>query len=193
VQQAFQIEWSSPGGQLRALEPYPEEVAAHAGTLAVAYNDPRNASLLGHTSTLFEPDVVEHYEHLHGDGARPFLLFRDGVLAGDADLRGIADGAAEFAFLIAAPDAQGRGLGTRFAVMVHAFAFTQLGLDRIYASVVPVNVASRRVFEKLGYVPDHSATAIYGDEGDLVLAVDRAGFERLHAATVAEIQIARRL
>jgi len=192
VQQAFQIEWSSSGGQLRALEPSPEEVAAHAGTLAVAYNDPRNASLLGHTSALFEPDVVEHYEHLHGQGARPFLLFRDGVLAGDADLRGIADGAAEFAFLIAAPDAQGRGLGTRFAVMVHAFAFTQLGLDRIYASVVPVNVASRRVFEKLGYVPDDSAAAVYGDEGDLVLAVDRASFERRHAAAMAEIQIARR-
>jgi RimJ/RimL family protein N-acetyltransferase len=126
-------------------------------------------------------------------GAHPVLLFRDGALAGDGDLRGLAGGAAEFAFLIAAPSAQGRGLGTRFATMIHAYAFARLELERIYASVIPANVASRRVFEKLGYAADDSdAARAFGDEGDTVLRIDRDEFLRRHAAAVAHIQIAMR-
>src|SRR5690606_15824176 len=115
------------------------------------------------------------------------------ALAGDGDLRDIADGAAEFAFLIASPAAQGKGLGTRFAVMIHAFAFLQLDLARVYASVVPDNVASRRVFEKLGYREDPSEAArAYGDDGDVVLSIDRATFVAAHPAALAEIAIAVR-
>jgi RimJ/RimL family protein N-acetyltransferase len=194
VQQRLQIEWSTPVGELRAIEPALEDVRPHIPALAEAYNDLRNAALLGHTSMLTEADVLEHYESLLQAG-RPFLLFRNGVLAGDADLRNIANstGSGEFAFLIADPDAQGRGLGTRFAVMVHAAAFGRLGLARIYAAVVPQNVASRRVFAKLGYTGDDSEAArAYGDHGDIVLTLDRASFERLHAEAVAEIRIAVR-
>ena len=104
-------------------------------------------------------------------------------------MRGIADGAAEFAFLIASPGAQGKGLGTRFATMIHAFAFARLDLARMYASIVPANVASRRVFEKLGYALDGSAAArAFADEDeDVVMAIDRATFERMHAAALAQI------
>jgi RimJ/RimL family protein N-acetyltransferase len=201
VQQRLQIDWATPVGELRAIEPALEDVRPHIPALAEAYNDLRNAALLGHTSMLTEADVLEHYESLLHAG-RPFLLFRNGVLAGDADLRSITNLAGagplsgfsgEFAFLIADPDAQGRGLGTRFAVMVHAAAFGRLELARIYAAVVPQNVASRRVFEKLGYaVDDSEAARAYGDHGDVVLALDRAVFERLHAEAVAEIRIAVR-
>ncbi len=189
MQPRFELQWSTPVGELRAIEPVTAEVRQHARALAVAYNDPRNAALLSHTEMLSEADVLEHY----ASGGRMFLLFRDGTLSGDGDLRGISHAAAEFAFLIASPDAQGKGLGTRFAIMLHAFAFAQLEVRRVYASVVPQNVASRRVFEKLGYLPDASAEArACADAGDVTLSVDRATFDRLCAGAVTEIRMAVR-
>jgi RimJ/RimL family protein N-acetyltransferase len=163
----------------------PDDVTPHAEALAAAYN--ANAAMLGNTQPMTVADVVEHYAALRPPVAYPFVLLADGKLAGDGDLRGIAGGVGEFAFLIAAPSAQGKGLGTRFAIMVHAFAFGHLGLERLYASVIPANVASQRVFEKLGYIVDN--TAAYGDTGDIVLAIDRATFEHRHAAALADIRI----
>jgi RimJ/RimL family protein N-acetyltransferase len=186
----YHIEWPTPAGALVALEPSPGEVSPLAARLAAAYNDPQNAPLLGHTAELAAADVIEHYRALAEGGARPFLLYRDGALAGDGDLRGIDGGAAEFAFLIADPAAQGRGLGTRFAIMIHALAFGPLALERIYASVIPANTASRRVFEKLGYTADDGELArAYGDDGDVVLSIDRAAFARAHGAAAAQIRI----
>ena len=186
----YQIAWSTPEAHLVALEPTVDEVRRHAGVLADAYNDPKNAPLLGHTDHLNERDVVAHYAAI-GEAGRNFLLFRDGALVGDADLRGLADGAGEFAFLVAQVAHQGQGLGTRLATMIHAFAFRQLDLARVYASVIPGNKASLRVFEKLGYAVDDSPAArAYADEpGDLVLAIDRAGFEQAHPDALAAIQI----
>lgn len=169
--------------ELTAIVPTADEVARYAPALAAAYNDPFNATLLGNTQPLTEVDVIEHYRSV----AYPFVFLQHGELAGDGDLRGVTSGAAEFAFLIAAPTAQGKGLGTRFAIMVHAFAFTALALDRIYASVIPDNTASRRVFEKLGYVVDE--TSDYGDDGDLVLRVDKRRFLERHARELGEIVV----
>jgi len=164
------------------MRPTIEDVARHADALAAAYNEPRNSALLGNTQAMSRDDVIEHYTALLAD-AHPFLLFHDGALAGDADIRG----GNEFAFLIAAPSEQGKGLGTRFATMIHAFAFRELGLDVLYASVIPANVASKRVFEKLGYrVVDEPER---GDPGDVVLRVERTVFETQHAAALAEIRI----
>jgi RimJ/RimL family protein N-acetyltransferase len=189
VQLSYQIDWD----ELRAIEPSLDEVSVHARTLAEAYNEPRNAPLLGHTAAMTEAEVLEHYESLYAHGARPFLLLVDGALAGDADVRGIALGKAEFAFLIASPDRQGKGLGTRFATMIHAYAFAKLGVDRMFASVIPVNVASRRVFEKLGYHTDDSDAARgFADPGDVTMSLDRGTFERRHAAVVADIRIRTR-
>ncbi|MBA3393874.1 MAG: GNAT family N-acetyltransferase [Deltaproteobacteria bacterium] len=190
---AYRLAWTTPAGELLAIEPDDGEVTAHAPALAAAYNDPHNARLLGHGSLLTASDVQEHYTMLREAGAHGFLLMRDGVLAGDGDLRAIADGAAEFAFLIASPGAQGKGLGTRFALMIHAFAFRSLMLDRLYAAVVPDNLASRRVFEKLGYVVDDGPRArSFGDAGDVVLRLDRASFLRDRAPMLDEIRIAAR-
>jgi len=194
VDPLYQITWATPAGQLVALEPRPDEVVRHAGALAAAYNDPRNAPLLGHTEDVDQDDVVEHYLDVADAGGHNFLVFVDGALAADADLRKVGGGAAEFAFMVAAPAAQGKGLGTRVALMVHAFGFRTLGLDRIYASVIPDNAASRRVFEKLGYQIDASPAArAYADEpGDLTMAIDRETFDRTHAQAMAEIAIAVR-
>lgn len=180
--------------ELVAIEPTLAEVTPHAQLLSAAYNDPQNAPLLGHDAALSEAEVLEHYEGLLDAGAHPFLFFVDGALAGDGDLRGIEGGAAELAFLVAAPSMQGKGLGTRFATMLHAFAFRQLGLERVYASIVPANVASRRVFEKLGCSVDESeaARAYADDESDIMMSIDRATFERLNAEALSAIAITLR-
>jgi RimJ/RimL family protein N-acetyltransferase len=186
----YTIEW----GELVAHEATLEEVARHATALAAGYNDPRNAELMGHVADIPPAEVVESYADGIANGMRAFLLFHRGELAGDADLRGVRDGCAEFAFMIAAPSAQGKGLGTRFALMVHAFAFCTLALDTIYASVVPHNTASRRVFEKLGYLVDDSAAAReYADEpGDIVLALRRDTFLHGQHAAIQQIKIGER-
>ncbi|MEJ7597910.1 MAG: GNAT family N-acetyltransferase [Kofleriaceae bacterium] len=182
--QRARIEWED----LVAFEPTLEDVETHLDALTAAYNDPNNAPLLGHTSDMAPEEVVEHYHLLiTSPNARPFILTRGDALVGDGDLRGIAGEAAEFAFLIADPGEQGRGLGTRFALMVHAFAFEALGLARVFASVVPANIASRRVFEKLGYTEDPNEA--YGDLGDVTLGLDRETFLRVNASFVREIEI----
>jgi RimJ/RimL family protein N-acetyltransferase len=77
--------------------------------------------------------------------------------------------------------------------MIHAFAFANLPIDRMYASIIPANAASMRVFEKLGYEIDSSTAAReFADTGDVTMSVDRATFERLHAQAMAEIHIAMR-
>jgi RimJ/RimL family protein N-acetyltransferase len=190
----YRVDWATSAGALLAVEPRLDEVAAHARELAAGYNEPRNAALMGHHEPISETEVVDHYEAMLDAGARMFLLYLDGALAGDADLRGITNGAAEFAFMIGTPTAQGKGLGTRFATMIHAFAFQVLALERVYASVVPANTASRRVFEKLGFTldPSPAARAFADEDGDVVYAIERAAFEGLHVANLAEISIAMR-
>ena len=190
----FRIVWQTEVGQFEAIEPSLDEVRVHAAVLAAGYNEPRNAELMGHAEPISEDEVVDHYDASMEDGVRSFLLFVDGALVGDGDLRGLRDGAAEFAFMIGATNIQGKGLGTRFALMIHAFGFVQLGLARIYASVAPQNVASRRVFEKLGYREDTGAEArSYADEpGDITLVIERDTFERAHADRLGQIQISVR-
>ena len=194
LSQRYRIDWMTPSGGLCAIEPAATEVAAHVGELAAAYNDPHNAPLLGHGEQLSDQDVLDHYESMIEDGAHPFLLYCDGTFSGDGDLRNLRDRACEFAFLIAAVATQGKGLGTRFATMVHALAFGPLDLDRVYASIVPANIASRRVFEKLGYAIDTGAAArAFADEpGDIVMVIDRASFQRQHAVAISEIRITPR-
>jgi RimJ/RimL family protein N-acetyltransferase len=177
----YQIEWATPSGTLLASEPTPAELAAHAAELARAYNDPANSLLLGHSMTLSAADVVTSYTLIGLNGGRSFLAFQDGVLIGDADLRHAHDGRAEFAFLICSPAAQGKGLGTRLATLVAAFGFQVLALERIYASLLPTNTASRRVFEKIGFSVDDSpvARSLAEAPGDVVMAIDRQAFARL--------------
>lgn len=191
---ARRIDWDTLVGALAAIEPTETEVVEHAPALALGYNDPQNAALLGHTAELSADDVIEHYRDLDKTGARQFHLHVDGALVGDADLRGIREGAAEIAFLIAAPSRQGRGLGTRFALMLCGFGFAHLGLHRIYASLVPTNTASRRVFEKLGFTLDPRAEArTYADEpDDLVFGVERNAFVHRNAAMLAEVRVSSR-
>jgi RimJ/RimL family protein N-acetyltransferase len=194
VSARFVIELVDGGARLRASEPTRAEVVDAAPRLAAFYNEPHNRAMLSHAEDLSAADVVAHYRALAAEGARPFLLASDGRLVGDADLRRIARGQAEVAILVGDRSVQGRGLGTRFGIMVHAFAFRILALRRLHASIIPANTASLRLFEKLGYERDDTPTARrYADEpDDVTLSLTPDGFERAHGAVAANVRIAPR-
>jgi RimJ/RimL family protein N-acetyltransferase len=182
------------GDRLRALEPTRPEVAKAAPRLARFYNEPHNREMLAHDEALSARDVVAHYGALGKEGGRPFLLEVDGRLVGDADLRNLNRHRAEVAILVGDRSMQGRGLGTRFGVMLHAFAFGTLKLRRTYASIIPANTGSLRLFEKLGYRPDESRLARrFADEPtDVTLSLDPARFRDLHGGADARVRVKRR-
>jgi RimJ/RimL family protein N-acetyltransferase len=193
------LEWRQGDELLVATEPTRREVEAAAARLAGYYNDPHNSRMMAHEGEMSPAEVVAYYEDLRGEGGRPFLLERAAgagarVLMGDADLRNIDGGTGEFAIMIGARDVQGRGLGTRFALMVHAFAFQRLGLERVYVSIIEANAASRRLFEKLGYLADDGPAAreFADDDTDLTLSIERAAFEAARARELAEIRVHER-
>jgi RimJ/RimL family protein N-acetyltransferase len=201
------VEHRSDGERLLAIEPTGEELAAAAGTLAAFYNDPHNRLMLANTITLTPAEVLASYDDLRAAGGRPFLLFADGRLVGDGDLRHLdvdaeanhgarkngksEEKTGEIAILVGERSSQGRGLGTRLAVMLHAFAFQILDLRQIYASILPANARSLRLFARLGYLRDDSPAArAFADEpDDVTLAVTRARFESAAASTLADLRL----
>jgi RimJ/RimL family protein N-acetyltransferase len=195
MRELWQMVWADGADTLRAFEPTDEEIAAAAPALARAYGDPHNSRMMGQAPGAFQPtDVIGHMQQVRAAGGHPFVLERDGLLAGDADFRNLSAAQGEIAILIADASAQGRGLGTRFGWMLHAFAFQVLGLERVYASVILENQGSRRLFEKLGYLRDDSAPARrYAEEPtDLTLSLGRTDFEATWRARAFGIRIARR-
>jgi RimJ/RimL family protein N-acetyltransferase len=184
------VEWKQGPETLTAIEPDAAELRRAAPQLAAFYNDDHNRRMLAHDD---EPhtaeDVVSYYEELRAEGGRPFLLTADGALVGDADFRNIEDDSGEFAILIGGRATQGRGLGTRFARMLHQFGFGTLGLGRIYISVIPANVASRRLFEKLGYAIDDSPEAreLIDEPSDITMSLARATFEGAGSEDLAAV------
>jgi len=189
---AGQGPWRAQGqGGLRVSEPSPPEIAAVAPLLAAFYNEPHNKRLLANTVDLTPADVAEFHAQVRAEGGRTLLLWRDDQLMGDADFRHVDGraGTAEFAILVGERAAQGQGLGTRFATMAHALAFGALPLARVYVSIVAGNVASLRLFQKLGYQRDDGAAARAGadDASDLTLSVTPAAFRAARAAELSGI------
>jgi ribosomal protein S18 acetylase RimI-like enzyme len=54
-----------------------------------------------------------------------------------------------------APEARGRGIGTRLLEAVHAFAREQ-GYAGVRLDVIDRNPAARRLYERLGYIAVHT-------------------------------------
>ena len=190
----LRAEWATAAGTLLAIEPSPAQVRARAAELAAAYNDSHNRAMMANTIEFTDRDVVSHYEAMAAEGARQFFLYAgggDAAFAGDADFRKIADGRGEFAILIAERGAQGKGLGTRFAILLHALAFRAFGLDRVYVTILPQNAASRRLFTKLGYVVDTSpeARACVDNELDVSMSLAKGEFELAHAGAIAGVVV----
>jgi RimJ/RimL family protein N-acetyltransferase len=190
------IDWQREGERLQITEPTDTEVAGAAPRLAAFYNDPHNRRLLANTVELSEADVREFYSGCRASGGHPLLLWRDGALVGDADLRRVdgTRGTAEFAILIGDRAQQGQGLGTRFAVMAHVFAFATLNLERLYIAIVADNAGSRRLFDKLGYERDDSDLARAGADApdDLTLSCSRARFESRWGRQTVDVRVGPR-
>jgi RimJ/RimL family protein N-acetyltransferase len=185
------VDWQQGGELLEAIEPTTEELRRAAPALAAFYNDDHNRQMMAHDDEPHTPeDVVAYYEELRLEEGRPFLLYLDGVLMGDADFRNIDADTAEFAIMIGGRAAQGRGLGTRFGRMLHVFGFGTLGLARVYISVIPANTASRRLFEKLGYQIDDGPEArqFVDEPSDITMSLARAAFDRARTDDLAAIR-----
>ena len=181
--------WRTPDAGLRAYTPTVEEVARRAPALAAFYNDAYNRAMMSNTVAMSPDEVVEHFASVRAAGGLPFLLEREGELAGDADFRHVDGTSAEFAILIGRRPEQGKGLGTRFALLLHALAFGPLALARVFVSIIPANLPSQRLFAKLGYQPDHSpaARAFAEAESDVTLSLGREAFALLHGSALPEI------
>jgi RimJ/RimL family protein N-acetyltransferase len=183
------VEWQNVAETLRAFEPSAAELIRAAPTLAGFYNDSYNRVMMSNTVAFKATDVVDHIAELQAKGERPFVLERDGILVGDADFRHLTASDAEFAILVGRRDEQGRGMGTRFATLLHAFAFFGLGLERLFVSIIPQNEPSQRLFLRLGYARDNgSAARRFADEdSDLTFSLGRAEFQSRFAKVLPEI------
>ena len=74
---------------------------------------------------------------------------------GNVNLAGLADGRRDAAIgYWLAPDARGRGLATAAVSLLAEWGFDQLGLARIEFAILPENVASQRVAERVGANPE---------------------------------------
>jgi len=191
----WSIEAPSEQGKLLVFEPTETEVLVAAPELAIFNNDRHNSAMLTNTQEMTASKIVESYEFLRTNNGRPFLLEQEGVLMGDADFRNISGSTAEFAILVGSRTQQSRGLGTRYAAMMHVAAFRVLGLERVYASIVPTNIASRRMVEKLGYQIDQSsfASSFAEEKDDIVMSIDWLRFELASAELMSEVTITARV
>ncbi|MBI4864205.1 MAG: GNAT family N-acetyltransferase [Candidatus Riflebacteria bacterium] len=189
----YRIEWNDGRALLVASEADPEEVERQARTLSGWYNDDYNRGMMDHTCLMTPQDVVDHFHASQAQGGRVFLLYHDGELMGDGDFRGITCRAAEFAIMIGARTAQGKGLGTRFTTLLHAFAFRELKVLTASLTIVPKNVPGRRCYEKVGYAVDGSAEArAYADhDDDIAMSLPRDEFERRHGEILDQIRISK--
>lgn len=192
ISKHFSVEWQGTGtpGTLQAREPTVAELAAAAGRLAEFYNESHNSAMMANTQALSAAEVEVYYQDLWEAGGRPYLLEQDGVLLGDADLRNIQNHTAEFAILIGQRAAQGKGLGRRFALMLHALAFGALGLERLYVAIIPANLASQNLFIKLGYDIDDSprARAYAEADDDVTMSLSGERFAALHGELVRDVR-----
>jgi RimJ/RimL family protein N-acetyltransferase len=186
---SIEAPWSK--GRLRIFEPTVTEVLAAAPLLATFYNDSHNSAMMTNSRELTVADVVETFASLRAAGEHPFLLERDGELMGDADFRKCAGAEAEFAIMIGQRAQQSRGLGTRCAAMMHVAALRVFKFERVYATIIPTNVASRRMLEKLGYHVDKSqrAASFADAKDDIAMSLDLVQFERTYADLLTEAVI----
>ncbi len=178
----LRMKWN--GRTLSAREPTATEMQEAAPILGQWYSETYNRRMMdGQVMTSEETLATLEAARVRGD--RPFLLYVDDVLAGDADFRHLEPPTGEFAIMIGRREAQGHGLGTAFAEMLHRFAFGVLQLERVYLTVLEANIAGRRCYEKLGYTRDDSPTACSFVESarDIPMSLSRATFESRDSAT----------
>lgn len=183
--------WHRGGRRFEALEPDDALVARHASVLRDWYNAAENASMMDGSGTMTDADVIAFWRELRAEGGRGFLAFADGVLVGDADLRGVTATSAEFAIMIGDAAQKGLGIGRTLATMVHVFAFRELGLRRIFVPPRRDNVRVHALNAFLGYERDDTPEArAYADGPDCeTYSLDADTFHRLHREAWNAVEI----
>jgi ribosomal-protein-alanine N-acetyltransferase len=93
-------------------------------------------------------DRQRHFDSAYGFG----LFLAEGGFVGEVSLGSVQRGPFQSAFIgyWIDRDHAGRGLVPQGVALVLRYGFEDLGLHRLEAAIVPRNVASRRVAEKLG-------------------------------------------
>ncbi len=141
--------------------------AIYADAEEVWYGAPRSSMAENREKLLRQ--IAQHEQH--GFAMFSVELLGDGDMIGSAGLQHL-DGGSEvevgYRFL---KEHWGRGYATESALTLIAFAFGELGLDRIVAVALETNVASRRVLEKCG-MTEVGLTHVYGLE-HVKYAIDR--------------------
>ena len=138
----------------------------------------------------FLPAFLRYYERFAGYGFWAAIEKSTGAFLGWFHFRppkGSSLDEAELGYRLRKA-AWGRGYGTEGSRALIRKGFTEFGVERVVASTMAVNLASRRVMEKAGLTlvrtfhqewPDH----IEGEEhGDVEYALEKADWERQEAA-----------
>jgi RimJ/RimL family protein N-acetyltransferase len=109
-------------------------------------------------------DTHDAFRMLTEPGQRGTFLVVEvasGLVVGDCGWYGPPgdDGDAEIGYGLAAPS-RGRGYGTESVALLVEWVRAQPGVRRVVAEVEATNVPSRRVVERLGFVPDSTRGAM---------------------------------
>jgi len=114
-----------------------------------------------------EPTVfgwsIENYNEWYEDiqrllkenvNIRVGIFLNDGTVIGDVALQGIdkMNRACAIGIGIAKITNQGKGYGTEALRLILGYAFDNIGMERVTASTLEINIPSQKIFEKLGFV-----------------------------------------
>lgn len=135
------------------------------------------------------PRILEEYERRDGSGKWAAVERATGAFVGWFGLRhkaGAPPGEMELGYRLR-PSTWDKGYATEGAGALIRKGFTELGVTRVVANTMVVNVASRRVMEKLGmtlartYFLDWPEYIEGAEHGDVEYALDKADWERREA------------
>lgn len=185
------LQWLREGRSFEAIAPDDELVHRHAAQLCGWYNAPENAAMMNGSGAMSHDDVIEFWRDLGADGGHGFFGYVDGELVGDADLRGLRAGTAEFAIMIGRAESKGRGIGRALAEMVHVFAFRDLGLARLYVPPQRDNTRVHALNASLGYARDDSdaARAFADSPACETYSIAAAAFRATHERAWREVNL----
>ncbi len=154
------------------------------------YQSPITDSILwdGPTSLeVFRQDLEEREARTAGGDAHIFTISREGTGApvgsasihpDDDQLRG------DIGLWVGVPQ-QGKGYGTQVVRELVAYGFDQLGLEKIEANIFTGNWASRRIFEKNGFLLEGTIRSADRKRGQIVdewlFGITRQDYERRSA------------
>jgi RimJ/RimL family protein N-acetyltransferase len=156
-------------GVLGFRRPEPRDVEA----LFVFKNDPVIAALLTRSTRIYSKADLEKWVEFHRDAADEALFMVTDSAdrpIGHVGLYKIDQQthSAEFAILIGAPRALGRGFGRTSARFAIDHGFDELGLHRIYLDVLATNERAIRLYRSLGFVEEGRLREAQIREGNYV-------------------------